>query len=92
MMEMLRIVRVAWSARRIQDFLWQRPGVPSKDARTSHDWNQWIRNLQLRIEKVQYVDTAHRNWRVEAKKRLLQLATVAIGMMEAIDKGAIEPE
>ena len=28
---------------------------------------------------------------VEAKKRLLQLATVAVAMSEAIDAGAIQP-
>ncbi len=92
MMELFRIVRVAWSARRIQDFLWHRPGVPSDDARSSHDWDRWLGNIELRIHRVRSVDKEHPNWRVEEKKRLLQLATVSIAMMEAIDKGAIEPK
>lgn len=92
MRELFRIVRVAWSARRIQDFLWHRPGEPIEDGRSIHDWKKWVDNLQLRLDRIESVDPHHVNWRVEAKKRLLQLATVSIAMMEAIDRGKIEPK
>ena len=91
MRKTIRAIRVVIAARRIQDFLWSKPGRRAAGAQSVETWETWERNLTKRIVKLSEVTKANRSWPVEAKKRLLQLATVALAMAEAIDAGAIEP-
>ena len=91
MIRALRFVRVALAARRIQDHLWDRPGHRTGPDRSAATWADWMWNLDKRVGRLSLVEPSHPNWRVEAKKRLLQLATVAVAMSEAIDAGAIAP-
>ena len=88
----IRFLRVALAARRIQDHLWDKPGRRANGAGAAATWEDWMRNLVKRTDRLDYVDASHPNWQVEAKKRLLQLATLAVAMSEAIDAGAIEPQ
>ena len=57
----------------------------------SLDWDGWARNLTKRVIKVSDVRDSDWHWEVEAKKRLLQTATVACAMIEAIESGNLKP-
>lgn len=83
LVQLLRFVRVALAARTIQDFLWGSP--PAARGKT---WDEWLGAVQKRVDRLRVLDRGHgdqESWRIEARKRLLQLATIAVGLMEALD-------
>ena len=85
--QLIRFVRVAMAARRVQDYLWDAPGERSYE---SDRWNLWVAQIRKRVTKLDAVNRSTYHWRVEARKRLLQIAALAVAMMEAIDKGALD--
>lgn len=90
LLQLVRFVRVAIAARRVQDFLWNRPGERVY-MNERFKWDSWMEQIEKRTQRLNRVDPSHMHWRVEAKKRLLQLSALSVAMMEAIDSGAIEP-
>lgn len=85
LLQLVRFVRIALAARTIQDFLWG--GAPGH--RTAHAENlpNYLDALQKRIDCLRQLDRAKRSWRVEGRKRLLQLAAVSVATMEYLDGG-----
>jgi hypothetical protein len=79
--QMWLVFRTLLAARTVQDFLWG----PKRTS--SQSWDTWINVLEKRIWKMREVDRTGRQWQVEARKRLLQVAAVAIAMVEWIDAG-----
>jgi hypothetical protein len=82
LVQTFRFVRVMLAARTIQDFLLN--GPPGASERPEH-WEGYVAACQKRLDRVRALDRSHPSWRVEARKRLLQLATVAVALMERID-------
>jgi hypothetical protein len=87
--QLIRFVRVAMAARRVQDYLWNAPGERSYESELLR-WNSWLAQIRKRVTKLDAVNRSTYHWRVEARKRLLQIAALAVAMMEAIDKGALD--
>lgn len=84
LLQLVRFVRVCLAARTIQDFLWGgRPG----DSCRPETFTKYLAACQKRLDCLQQLDRTNRSWKVEARKRLLQLATVAISTMEFLDGG-----
>ncbi len=85
LLQLIRFVRVGLAARTIQDFLWG--GAPGH--RTAHveSLENYIDALQKRIECLRALNRSNRSWKVEGRKRLLQLAAVAVATMEFLDGG-----
>lgn len=85
LLQLVRFVRIALAARTIQDYLWG--GEPGH--RTGHTENlaNYLDALQKRIDCLRVLNRAKVSWRVEARKRLLQLAAVSVASMEYIDGG-----
>lgn len=83
----LRFLRILLAARRLQDWLWNKPGERVYADVPRDPWESWIRNLGKRVARLSKIDAKNPHWRVEARKRLLQLATVAVAFIEAIDAG-----
>lgn len=87
MKEFINMILVLWHARRIQDYLWNKPGERTNDFTEPSSYEDWINNLQSRINKLRNVSSQNRSWKVEARKRALQLAAVSIALISAINNG-----
>lgn len=85
LVRVVRFVRVALAAREVQDFLWNTPGTRQQWGELPEGWDQWCNSLAKRLTKMTEVRGTNPHWPVEAKKRLLQTAAVAVAFMEAID-------
>ncbi len=77
----LRFLRVLLAARTVQDFLWG--GAPG--TRPVESWESYLGACQKRIDRLRVIDRGNGSWRVETRKRLLQLAALAVGMAEYLD-------
>lgn len=78
------ILAAMLAARTVQDFL-----LGTADIR-SQPWEVWIQVMEKRIVKMRAIDKGGKMWKVEARKRLLQIAAVAIAMIEWVDAGVKE--
>lgn len=85
--ELCRILVVLWTARRVQDYLWDVPGKRLPGQRHEQSYDEWVCIIEKRISKLREVDRTRLLWYVEAKKRSLQVATVAVALMEYLDEG-----
>ena len=84
----VRFVIVAVIARRLQDYLW---GDTEQRIAKGQDWYAWVGILLKRIDKLQHVDASNPHWKVEARKRLMQLAALSVALMELVDDDGITP-
>lgn len=85
LLQIIRFVRIGLKARDVQDFLWG--GAPGH-RETSETWAGYVGAIQKRVDRLNAVDPARTPaWRVEARKRMLQTAAVAVAMMEWLDAG-----
>jgi hypothetical protein len=84
LLQLIRFVRVALAARTIQDYLWG--GAPGASCRPE-GFEKYLDACQKRIECLRVLDRTKRSWKIEARKRLLQLSTVAVSAMEFLDGG-----
>lgn len=75
-------MRALLAARTVQDFLWG----PVPGSRPNENYGAWVDVIEKRITKLRAIDFSNRVWRVEARKRLLQVAAVAVAMIEWIDQ------
>jgi hypothetical protein len=91
-MQLVRFVRVALAARTVQDFLWG--GPPGRSNRPGEQngktWDCYLDACQKRLVYLRALDRNNPSWEVEARKRLLQLATIAVSAMELIDGGYVK--
>lgn len=88
LVQLFRIAYVLWQARGIQDYLWGGRPCHRED---KEYWGGYMRSgMQKRLDAIAKIDRTRRGWKVEARKRLLQLAAVAIATSEAIDGGCID--
>lgn len=78
------IFRALRAARVVQDTLWGDAGAPG-DGRARH-LDQWVDVLEKRIKCLRQRDETRRHWQVESRKRILQVAAVAIAMLEWLDR------
>lgn len=83
LLQIIRFVRVALAARTIQDYLWG--GAPGE--RKGQTMEAWLAAAQKRLDRIIALDRSNPSWRIEARKRLLQLATISVSMMEWLDAG-----
>ena len=84
----VRFVRIALAARTVQDYLLNGPPGRSDRSEPGHareSWEGYLVTLQKRIDKLRVLDRSNPSWRIEARKRLLQLATVCVALMEKLD-------
>ena len=71
------IKEVLISARNIQEFLW---GNINKEI----DFEEFRAMIRKRVAKLDEIDTSKRYWRIEARKRLLQLAAISTNAINKI--------
>jgi hypothetical protein len=76
------IFRAIRAARVVQDTLW---GSVSNGWRPNADVDAWVDVLEKRIKCLRGRDESRRNWQVDTRKRALQVAAVAIAMLEWMD-------
>lgn len=91
MRELFYIARALYHARRIQDFLWNKPGQRIEGIDTCTTYEGWLRNLAKRVHCLTCISSDNPSWKIEARKRALQLAGVSIAMILAINSGVIVP-
>lgn len=84
LIQLVRFVRVALAARHIQDFLWG--GSPGRSCRPE-SWDAYLVACEKRITALRKLDRTRPSWKIEGRKRLLQLATIAVALMERVDGG-----
>ena len=84
LIQLVRFVRIGLAARTIQDFLWG--GAPGRSHRPE-SWEAYLVACERRIKALRALDRRNGSWRVEARKRLLQLATISVALMERVDGG-----
>jgi hypothetical protein len=80
LLQLVRFVRVALAARTVQDFLLG--GRPTERRAT---WDGYLLACQKRIDRLRVVDRKNPSWQTESRKRCLQLAAIAVALMERID-------
>jgi hypothetical protein len=71
-------------ATRIQDYLWNTRVIFSRGL----DQQIWVPLFQKRVDCLAKIDCSHPNWKVEARKRLLQQAGLSIQALIALDGDA----
>lgn len=91
MRELFYIALALWHARRIQDFLWGKPGEPTEGSTANQSWEMWLATIGKRINCLYDIDKKNPSWRVESRKRALQLAGVSIAFICALNTGRISP-
>lgn len=84
LLQIVRFVRIGLAARTIQDFLWG--GRPGRSDRPEQ-FEMYLRAIEVRLTKLRELRRENRSWRVEARKRCLQTAAIAVALMERIDGG-----
>lgn len=84
LLQLVRFVRIALAARQIQDFLW---GGPPGGSCRPESWDSYLVACEKRITALRALDRNNPSWKVEGRKRLLQLATIAVALMERVDGG-----
>lgn len=82
LLQVWRFVRIGIAARRIQDYLW---GGPPGRSERPEVWDSYVLACQKRMDKLRELDLENPSWRVEGRKRLLQLATIAVALLERMD-------
>jgi hypothetical protein len=92
MKELFAIFLAIWHARRIQDYFWNKPGKRVDENFSASSYEDWIRTLEKRIALLRKVNPDNPHWKVEARKRALQVAGVGIAMITAINNNSIKPE
>jgi hypothetical protein len=80
--QLLLIFRAIRAARVVQDTLW---GSVSNGWRPNADVDAWVDVLEKRIKCLRGRDESRRHWQVDTRKRALQVAAVAIAMLEWLD-------
>jgi hypothetical protein len=68
------------SARQVQEFLWG-------DINTGCGLEEFRRMLRKRLSKIDGITQKNHYWRVEMRKRLLQLAAISINVIGKLDGG-----
>ena len=74
------IKNVILSARHIQEFLWD-------ETREHTSLLNFERMLHKRVIKISEISCLDDHWRVELRKRLLQLAAISINLIYRLDNG-----
>ena len=72
------IKNVILSARHIQEFLWD-------ETRAHTSLFKFERMLNKRLTKISEISTIEKHWKVELRKRLLQLAAISINLIYRLD-------
>lgn len=71
------MVEVMKSARSIQTFLWG-------EANGEWGWEEWLRMFRKRVAKLEEVSRSNPHCEVEAKKRLLQVSSLGVALIQII--------
>ena len=79
----VRFLRILLAARSIQDFLWN--GAPGQSQRPE-SFESYRDALDQRVARLYSLNSSNPSWRIEARKRLLQIATIAVALMEYLDQ------
>jgi hypothetical protein len=74
------VKNVILSARHIQEFLWSE----DRERTSLFDFE---RMLYKRLTKISEIDRSGKHWKVELRKRLLQLAAISINLIYRLDNG-----
>jgi hypothetical protein len=79
----INIAELLKAARTLEDYLW---------GKHNEKWGleEWKRMLRKRLGKIDGIDFTKPHWEVEMRKRLLQLGSVAVACMTAMDEGNID--
>lgn len=76
------IAAVIKAARQIQEFLWA-------DMNNGAGLEEFKRMFRKRLSKIEEIDMNNPHWKVELKKRLLQIAAISVNLMTKLDKNEI---
>ena len=79
------IIVVIKAARQIQEFLWA-------DMNNGAGLEEFKRMFRKRLSKIEEIDMSNPHWKVELKKRLLQIAAISVNLMTKLDKNEITHE
>lgn len=91
MRELFYIARVVWHARKLQNFLWGESDKQNAGKWNCQTYNQWMKNLEYRLKCLESVDMSNPSWKVETRKRALQMAGISIAFITAINNGTTQP-
>lgn len=69
-------------ARKIQEFLWS-------DMNAEAGLEEFKRMFYKRLVKLDSVNMANPHWKIELKKRLLQIAAISINMLGKLEDGSL---
>jgi hypothetical protein len=76
------IIEVIRAARTIQDFLW-------RDLHDNTGAEEFRRMFRKRVSKLDNISFDNPHWRVEFRKRLLQVAAIAVNAIGKLDRGHV---
>lgn len=79
------ILTVIKSAREIQEFLW-------KDMNDGAGLEEFKRMFRKRLSKIEEIDMNNPHWKIELKKRLLQIAAISVNLMTKLDNNEMNYE
>ncbi len=79
------IIEVIKAARMVQEFLWGGIDEDSKIEKIKED-------IWKRITKIEEINTCDPHWKVELRKRLLQLAAISVHILTRLDNDKIKKE
>lgn len=82
-LEEQHIIHVIKAVRDVQEFLW---GEINEGA----GLEEWKRMFRKRVAKLEEIDMSNPCWKIEAKKRLLQTAAIAVNILTKIDRDEIQ--
>jgi len=80
--EEMIIGEVILSARTIQEFLWG-------DMNAEAGLEEYKRMFRKRLSKIEEIKTTNPHWKVEFKKRLLQIASISVNVINKIDNDTL---
>lgn len=81
--EELTMIDILKSARKIQEFLWS-------DMNDKAGIEEFKRMLRKRLAKIEEIQIGNPHWKIEFKKRLLQMATVSVQIIYKLDNNLLK--
>ena len=75
-----QIAEVIRAARTVQEFLWN-------DMKVGAGFEEFKRMYRKRVVKIDAIKMSNPHWKVELRKRLLQIAAISVNLIHKLDNG-----
>jgi hypothetical protein len=79
------IIKVIKAAREVQEFLW-------RDMNDEAGLEEFKRMFRKRVSKLEKINMSNPHWKIELKKRLLQVAAISVNLITKIDNNELKHE